>query len=151
MHNIAHKTDKHTSRFVWGYLNPRIRTDIYFEQTGICLFGAILGNLNHVELWSSCSCFATSVDLIFVSPKHGGEWKFSVIGAGPGRLPTYLTRRIQAQRSSDFRMKIFHSFFHCDYKEIENNIEISRRPHLAISCLVAASFLSFQAVGNGGL
>ena len=37
------KTEKHTSRFVWGYFNPRMRTEIYFEQTGICLFWRHLG------------------------------------------------------------------------------------------------------------
>ena len=67
-----------------------------------------------------------------------------VIGAGPGRLPTYLTRRIQAQRSSDFRMKIFIHSFIVITRELKNNIEISRRQHLAISCLVAASFLPFR-------
>ena len=77
--------------------------------------------------------------------------KIFVIGVGPGRLPTYLMGRIQAQRSSNTRMKIFIHSFIVITRELENNIEISGKQHLAISCLVAASFLSFQTVENGGL
>ena len=154
MHNIAHKTDKHTGRFVWGYLNPRMRTEIYSEQTGICLFWCHLGK--DESRWA----------MVFLKLLFDVRWSDLRISETRRRMKIFGNRGRAGKgclriSQGEFRpnvvrvrMKYFHSFFHCDYKgnwkttlkflEDDDNI-------LVISLLVVASLRSFQTIRNGGL
>ena len=150
MHNIAHKTDKHTSHFVWGYLNPRMRTEIYFEQTGMCLFWRHLGKAESRRA------------MIFLQLLFVVRWSYLRISETRRRMKIFGDRGRAGKgclriSRGEFRPNVvriqgwnlFIHFFIVITRELKNNIEILEDNIRRF--LVSWLRHSFQTVGNGGL